>query len=132
MSAFVLPRLAAAAFGVCLFVGAAQARVEIDSSAAAVEPVPTPIVRLAPPREPAWPLVTGGIAAGASDGPSFAPYALSNLLSAPAPIVLRSPPRDDTSRLNAQRSLMRAHAFSRNLYRPVDRDQVRVLLWSDW
>lgn len=131
MSAFVLPRLAAIAACACIFAGVAQARVEMEEGQW-VEPQPLPIVRVAPPRDQAWPLATGGIPLGPAQGPSYTPYALSNLMMAQQPIVLRTAPRDDTSRLNTQRSLSRAHAFSRDLYREVDRNNLRVTTWYDW
>lgn len=131
MSAFALPRLAVITVCACMIAGIAHARVEMEEGQWA-EPQPLPIVRVAPPREAAWPLVTGGIPAGPSQGQSFTAYALSNLMVAQQPIILRSPPRDDTSRLNAQHSLTRAHAFSRDLYKPVNRDQLRVMTWYDW
>lgn len=131
MSAFALPRLAVIAVCACMISGAAQARVEMEEGQWA-EPAPYPIVRVAPPRDEAWPLATGGIPISPSQGQSYTPYALSNIMVAQQPIVLRTAPRDDTSRLNAQRSLARAHAFSRDLFQPVNRDQVRVLTWYGW
>ncbi|MGE5478628.1 MAG: hypothetical protein ACM3Q1_18395 [Bacteroidales bacterium] len=132
MFAFAMPRLAVITACVCILSGVAQARVEMEEGGLGVEPVPLPIVRVAPPRDPAWPLVTGGIPMDPSAPVSFTPYALSNMMAQPAPIIMRAAPRDDTSRLNAQRSLSRAHAFSRDLYKPINRDQIRVMTWYDW
>lgn len=106
--------------------GSAVAGIEVEGDA--VGEAPASMLRL-PPSRPSEeealvsPLRTGGVAMRNATGASLLPFLTYTYQYSRG---VGSPPRqdDESARFGAARALARAHAFSRNAYRELRKDEV--------
>ncbi|MBI5165835.1 MAG: hypothetical protein HY985_18270 [Magnetospirillum sp.] len=123
-TARITPLIVAATIA-AVVAGDALAGIEVGEQGSAPPPPPQLVSRPTVPFLP--PVTTGGIEIAVGAGASLTPYLGWR---SEAPMILRAQPDRMSNLREANRSIVRAHAFSQNAYREIGKSE--SLLWYNY